>query len=219
MKKCPECQAEMEESAKFCPKCGKVVANEVKVTSNNKEPKKGLPGWAKALIIIGIIFVLIVGCVNGCTDAVNEAVEETNDSYKDESGKTSFKVNESFQNKNEKITMTEVNTNFTDHSEYSRPTDGYKYVMVKFEVENINPENDELYVSSLDFNADADGIAVDTAYIGNDQYKGLSATLAKGKKSVGYIFYEVPVNAQKITISYNPNFWTDGNAIEFIVQE
>jgi DNA helicase IV len=83
----------------------------------------------------------------------------------------------------------------------------------------INSENDELYVSSLDFNADADGVAVDTAYVGNDQYNDISATLGKGKKSIGYVFYEVPVSSKKITITYNPNFWTDGNAIEFIVQE
>ena len=91
--------------------------------------------------------------------------------------------------------------------------------MVKFEVENISSDNDELYVSSLSFNADADGVAVDDAYIGNEQYNSLSATLGKGKKSIGYIFYKVPVSAQKITITYNPNFWVDGNAIEFIVQE
>ena len=69
--------------------------------------------------------------------------------------------------------MTEVNTNFTNYSEYSEPKSGYKYVMVKFEIENINSENDELYVSSLDFNADADGVAVDTAYVGNDQYNDI----------------------------------------------
>ena len=203
-KPCKYCKEEIAKNAKRCPKCG---------------GKLGMPGWVKALIVIAIIFFCIIGCVSSCFNAVDEAVEKTNDEYKDKNGKTSFKLNESFENKNEKITMTEVNTNFTDYSTYTAPADGNKYIMVKFEVESINPENDELYVSAYDFNADADGVAVDSAYVGNDQYKDLSATLGKGKKAVGYIFYEVPTSSQNIVITYNPNFWSDGNAIEFIVQE
>ena len=200
MKNCKACGKEIAKSAKTCPNCGK---------------KNGLPGWFKALIIIVAIFGFITGCINGCSNAA----EETKNSYKDVNGKTSFKVNETFQNKYEKITMTEASTNFTDYSEYLNPADGKKYIMLKFEVENINEENDELYVSSLNFNAYADGVATDIAYIGNDKYNDLSATVGKGKKAIGYIFYSVPTNAQKITVEYNADFWTDGNAIEFIVAE
>ena len=203
-KECKYCKEQIAKNAKRCPKCG---------------GKFGIPIWVKILIIIAIIFGCLIGCVGGCASILSSAVKETNKDYKDNNVKTTFRINESFENKREKITMTEVNTNFTDYSRYSEPPAGYKYVMVKFEVENISSDNDELYVSSLNFNADADGVAVDDAYVGNDQYKSLSATLGKGKKSIGYIFYEVPVSAEKISITYNPNFWVDGNAIEFIVQE
>lgn len=207
-KQCKHCKEQIASAAKRCPKCGGNL---------------GMPTWAKVLIIIGVVFVCMIGCVASCTSAVgtavDDAVKETKDDYKDKNGKTTFKVNESFENKYEKITMTEVNTNFTDYSEYSDPKEGYKYVMLKLEVENINMDNDELYVSSLDFNADADGVAVESGYVGNDKYNDLSATLGKGKKSIGYLFYEVPTSAKKITVDYNPNFWTDGNSIEFIVQE
>ena len=157
-KLCKHCREEIAKSATKCPKCG---------------GRLGMPGWAKALIIIAVVLGCLIGCVVGCTGALSGAVDETKDAYKDINGKTSFKVNESFQNKYEKITMTEVNTNFTDYSEFLNPKDGHKYVMVKFEVENINTENDELYVSSLNFNADADGVAVETAYVGNDNYKDI----------------------------------------------
>ncbi len=203
MKTCKHCNEQVAKSAKVCPKCG---------------GKLGMPGWLKLLIIVVIVLACLVGCVGSCSKSVDDAVKETTDGYKDINGKTEFKVNETFQNKYEKITMTEVNTNFTDYSEYSGPAAGNKYVMVKFEIENINEENDELYVSSLNFNASADGVAVDTAYVGNDNYKDLSATVGKGKKAIGYVFYEVPTSAQKITIDYNADFWTDGNSIEFIVQ-
>lgn len=204
MKTCKHCNEQVAKSAKVCPKCG---------------GKLGLPGWAKALIVIGIILVCIVGCVNGCSGAVDEAVKETKNSYNDINGKTSFKLNESFQNKYEKITMTEINTNFTGYSEYFGPKDGNKIIALKFEVENISSENDEVYVSNYDFNAYADGVAIDHYIYTGDNYNDITATLGKGKKAIGYVFYEVPVNAQKINVEYNANFWVDGTAIEFIVQE
>ena len=203
-KKCKYCKEEIAKKAKRCPKCG---------------GKLGMPGWCKFLIIIGIILFCLIGCVKGCSKAVDNAVKETKDSYKDINGKTKFKLNESFENKYEKITMTEINTNFTEYSEFLEPANGNKYVMVKFEVENISKERDEIYVSSLEFNADADGVAAKAKLAVNDQYKSLSATLGKGKKAIGYVFYEVPIDAKKISITYNADFWTDGNAIEFIVQK
>jgi hypothetical protein len=203
MRKCKHCHEEIAKSAKRCPKCG---------------GKQGMSSGVKALIILVIIFVFIIACINSCSNAVNDAIEETKNAYTDINGKISFNVNETFQNKYEKITMTEVNTNFTDYSEYLGPAEGNKVVMLKFEVENINDENDELYVSSLSFNAYADGEAVESFYAADDKYKDLSATVGKGKKTVGYIFYEVPESAQKITVEYNADFWVDGNAIEFVVQ-
>lgn len=203
MKKCKYCQEEIAKKAKICPKCG---------------GKFGLPRWVKALIIVVIILGCIVGCVNGCSNSLNEAIEDTKNSYKDINGKTSFKVNETFQNKYEKITMTEVNTNVTNYDEYFGPKNGNKIIALKFEVENISSDNDELYVSSLSFNAYADGIAIDEYIYGSDKYNDLSATIGIGKKTVGYVLYEVPTNAQKITVEYNADFWTDGSIIEFVVQ-
>lgn len=210
-KKCKYCQEEIDKKAKRCPKCG---------------GKFGLPGWVKALIIIVVIFACVIGCMNSCSNAVNNAVDEVNNavdevknSYKDINGKTSFRVNETFQNKYEKITMTEVNTNFTDYNEYLGPSSGNKIIALKFEVENISKENDEMYVSSFSFHAYADGVAASTYIYGGNNYNDLSATLGRGKKSIGYVLYEVPVNATKVTVEYNADFWTDGTVIEFIVQE
>ena len=199
LKKCKHCNEDIAKSAKVCPKCG---------------GKLGMPGWLKLLIVFGVIIVLMVACANACSNAV----EETKKGYQDVNGKTSFKLNETFENKYEKVTMVEVNTNFTEYSEYFGPADGYKFVIVKFEVENINDENDELYVSSLEFSAFADDQAVEQKIITNDNYKDLSATLGKGKKTIGYIMYEVPIDAQKIIIDYNASFWLDDTSIEFVVQ-
>lgn len=201
-KVCKHCKEQIAKGAKRCPKCG---------------GKLGMPGWLKALIIVIIVFGCLIGCVGSCTKSVDDAVKETTNSYKDINGKTEFKLNESFQNKYEKITMTEI-TDYTDYNEYFGPKEGNKIIAVKFEVENINPDKDELYVSSLSFNAFADGVAKEQYLYASDSYNDLSATLATGKKAIGYVLYEIPVNAQKVTIEYSADFWTDGNAIEFIVQ-
>ena len=207
-KTCKHCKEQIAKGAKRCPKCG---------------GKQGISGCLIALFIVIGIVILLGGCTVACTGAfvgsVDQAVKETNNSFKDKNGKTSFRVNETFENSYEKITMTELNTDFKGYSDYNKPTAGKKYIMVKFEVEAIKQDDDELYVSSASFNAFADGVAVDQKYYMSDKYNDISATLTYGKKAIGYIFYEVPVNAQKITIDYNANFWTDGTKIEFVVQE
>lgn len=203
LKKCKHCNEDVARGAKSCPKCG---------------GKLGIPTFLKFIIVIVIIFTCLIGCVSGCVNSVDESLKETSNSYNDINGKKSFKVNEPFQNKYTKITMTETSIDFKDYSEYLEPTNGYKYIMAKFEIENVDEESDEHYISSVDFNAYADGMAVESAYVGNDNYKDLSATLGKGKKAFGYVFYEVPTNATEITIEYRADFWTDGNNIEFIIQ-
>lgn len=200
-KKCKHCNEEVAKNAKICPKCG---------------CKLGLPTFVKILILIIIILACVVGCVSSCSNAVNEAVEETISSYADKNGNTSFKLNESFENDYEKITMTEVDADFKDYSEYFGPADGNKIVLVKFEVENVG-EDDEIYVSSLSFNGYADGVAVDQYYYIDDEYNDLSATIGVGKKAVGYVAYEISSDTEEFVIEYNADFWQDGTTIEFIV--
>ena len=84
VKICKHCKEEISKGAKRCPKCG---------------GKLGLPGWIKGLIVIIIIFFCVVGCMSSCGKAVEDAVEETKNEFKDKNGKTSFKLNESFENK------------------------------------------------------------------------------------------------------------------------
>ena len=105
-----------------------------------------------------------------------------------------------------------------NYNQIAAPKEGNKIIAVKFEVENINDENDQLYVSSLNFNAYADGLAVDSYIYASDKYNDLSATIGIGKKTVGYVLYEVPKNANKIVVEYNADFWTDGTTIEFVIQ-
>lgn len=201
MKQCKHCKELIAKKAKICPNCG---------------CKSGMPTIIKLLIVVGII----IACIGGCAASFDNAVKEVKDSYKDLNGKTKFKLNESFENSYEKITMTEYNTDFKDYNTYLKPSSGNKVVMLKFEIENTNADNDDLIVSSTEFKVYADGVIVDSFYGADDKYKDLDsfASISKGKKAVGYVFYEVPKNTKEITVEYNANFWVDDTTIEFIVK-
>ena len=71
MKKCKHCNEEIAKSAKVCPKCG---------------GKQGMSGWLKAVIIIVVIFVCVIGCVSAFSNAVKETskvIEETVETVED----------------------------------------------------------------------------------------------------------------------------------------
>ncbi len=176
----------------------------------------------------GNIFFIILGIalfISGAYkmySAFNNGVKSTSSEIKskieNKTEKKEFKVNEPFQNDFEKITMTEVDTNFTGYDEYMEPKDGYKYIMTKFEIENTSDDNSDLYINSSKFNASADGVAVEETYVGRN-YESIASTITKGNKKIGYIFYEVPQNSQKIVIDFKPNLVYDDYSIKFIVQE
>lgn len=206
-KKCKHCQATIPVKAKVCPNCKK---------------SQGLSGCAVAAIVVGVLMLIIIllfsACAKGVSDAVdsvNESIEETENSYKDKNGKTSFAKGETFENSYIKMTMTEVNLNFTDYDEWTSIKDGYKLVMVKFEAENIG--EDDKFVSYLDFNCYADDVAMEENYLVFDNYEHLSATISSGRKATGYVFYEVPKNAQSIVFEYEPT-WFQEAKIEFVAK-
>ena len=206
-KNCKHCQALIPAKAKVCPNCKK---------------SQGLSGCAVAAIVVGILMLIIIllfsACAKGISDAVdevNDSIEETENSYKDKSGKTSFKKGETFENSYIKMTLKEVDLNFTGYSEWTSIKDGYKIVMVKFEAENVG--EDDQFVSYLDFNCYADDIAMEENYLLLDNYEHLSATISTGKKTVGYAFYEVPKNAESIVLEYEPS-WFNNAKVEFIVK-
>jgi len=197
---CKHCKEQIAKNAKRCPKCG---------------GKLGLPAIVKILIFLIIFFIIVISMVSSCANEVSNSIDETENSYLDVNGKTIFSVNDTFENKYLKITMTEINANFKDYSEYLGPKSGYKVVMAKFEVENIGTEDQ--YVSTYEFNCYADGVAMEDFLYVDDNYEWLSATLSSGKRAFGYVFFEVPENSNEIILEYNTS-WLDNNNITFVIK-
>ena len=94
-------------------------------------------------------------------------------------------------------------------NEFMQPKEGNKFIKATFEFENIS-KDDQTVSSMVDFNCYADGYDMESRYFDDGD---LSATLSSGKKTQGSVYYEVPVNAQEITIEYETNYFTQDKII------
>ena len=93
-------------------------------------------------------------------------------------------------------------------NEYIEPKEGYMYYKVEFEFENIS--DSDQYVSSYDFECYADGYSTEQTWI---QDESLDATLSSGKKVKGSVCFEIPIDAEEITLEYETNFWSESKII------
>ena len=198
-KKCKYCQEEIAKNAKRCPKCG---------------GKFGMPTWAKILIVLGVIFICIVGCVSSCSKAVNDAIDETFGGYDDQNGKTSFKVGEVFESKHIKMKFDSSNLNYTNYSQYATVNDGYKVVQFVFTAENIG-EEDQM-IDYTDFDCYSDNEKMQQFYSTDDAGLESGGTISKGKKVTVPVYCEVPISGSKIYVEFKPILAE--NHYEFVAQ-
>lgn len=102
---------------------------------------------------------------------------------------------------------------YSSDNMFVTPKDGYKYIYIELEVENISDSDQS--ISYFSFECYADGKSCDGFYGMDD---ALSATLSAGRKAKGTVAFEVPREAQTIEIEYEDNFWTE-NKIIFLYEE
>lgn len=100
---------------------------------------------------------------------------------------------------------------YKDYSPYLPPKDGYKFIYIDLKAENIGEA--DAFISTFEFNCYADDVAMEAHYEDDD----ISATLSKGRSTAGKVYFEVPVNAEKIEIEYETDYWSDEKAV-FIVK-
>ena len=81
----------------------------------------------------------------------------------------------------------------------------YRYIFLKLAFINTSQKSDTS-ISLFSFNCYADGYAADRYHGGEDD---LSATLSAGRATIGYLYFEVPVDAEKIEIEYETNAFTE----------
>jgi hypothetical protein len=141
------------------------------------------------------------------TDVENSDELET---QKDEIASTAFYVGDVVETEDFIIQYLSCEDYVSDNM-FIEPKDGYKFIQLAFDFENIS--NSDQTVTTFGFEAYADGYSTEQSYIDTD----LSATLSSGKKTKGTVTFEVPIDASEIQIEYETNFWND-EKITFIAQ-
>ena len=102
--------------------------------------------------------------------------------------------------------------NWKGYDSYFAPKSGNKIIRLKFEIKNNG--GTDLFISSYDFNCYADDTAAEAYYMADDD---LSATVSSGRSASGYVYFEVPKDAEYTEVEYETNFWTSKKAI-FVVE-
>lgn len=203
-KLCKHCQTEIPKKAKVCPNCRK---------------KQG--GIGKILIIIGVVMFLI-GIIGGGSDDTEQPASDSNPQKVDtvEVSETETTVVKEVDNEfvvGDVVETSDLKISFLSVSEYKEeylePKDGCVYYRMEFEFENIG-DSDTTISSMMNWTCYADDYSVDQAWVGDDQ---IDATLSPGKKVKGGVYFEVPSDANSVTLEYETNFWSEDKVI-FIVK-
>ena len=98
---------------------------------------------------------------------------------------------------------------YISDSPYLQPGDGNKYIFLEFYVENVG--NSSISVSYFDFDAYADGYAVDQKYFDEDALRG---SLSPGRWNLGKVYFEIPADATEIEAEYEYNM-ISGKKLKF----
>lgn len=116
-----------------------------------------------------------------------------------------LKVGDSFKDNALVITVKSAEE-WKDYSQYDAPDAGKKYIRIFVQAENTGTSN-AAFIYSGSFKCYADNKLGEDYIFGDDTFKG--DNLSAGRITEGYIYYEIPSDAQKIEIEYETNFITD----------
>ena len=194
---CKKCGTVYSSAQTICPKC---------MTRRPLSTEKIIGGIA----ICAFILILIGSLANVLEEDTSNIVSEENASRVviDENKNKNLKVGDTLDANGLKITLNEAADWNGNHSRYSQPKNGYKYIRVYFIIKNTN--SSDRYLSSYDFTCYADDAKMEEYIWGDNTLE--SGKISNGRNIQGYVYFEVPKNAQKIEIEYETDWWTDEKA-------
>lgn len=161
----------------------------------------------------GIIMLSIIMCFffSACDFEEEPKKEQVEEASKEITQEETFGLNESAVFNDLKFTATEIKE--SGGGDFFMPEEGNVFVGIKFEIENIS--NEEQNVSSLLlFEAYSDDIkceySINAACAFNDG--NLDGSIAPGKKLVGWYAVEVFKNWSKLELNVQSNWLSKTNA-------
>ena len=179
--------------------------------------KKGKKGFAITGIILLIISVilsfvstLVFGLGASIFNAASEVISSENNNI---NSNIEYSIGQTHKGEDVNVRYISVNKDFKDYSEYSTVEEGYKVIKADFEFENVSSITQ--YISSYKFECYADGVECDDFWIGTNS--SFSSSLPAGEKVKGSVYYEVPNNAEEITLEYTESY-LDEDMVKFHVK-
>lgn len=161
------------------------------------------------VIILATFALFAVGSSDDTTTVSGDTDESTTAATAEEKDLT---VNEGEVLTAGNLKITYVSSGeYKGYSQYFPPKDGYKFIYIDLKAENTGET--DVIISTFEFNCYADDVAMEAHYEEDD----ISATLSKGRSTTGKVYFEVPINAEKIEIEYETDFWADEKAV-FVVK-
>ena len=217
---CNKCGKEVPESMKFCPECGADMNETAALPAKTEKPKKKKK-WL-IILIAAVVVIIIIAAVGGGKDESKpntpaNAVEDVDENAGNEAepvedvqpSQGNYKVGDTIDASGLKVTISAVET-WNGYDEYMGPKDGCKIIRIKVEAKNES-DSDKL-INSYDFSCYVNNQPAEEYIWSNDD--GLTfGDISSGREAQGYIYYQVPEDADSAEIEYETNYWTDKKAV------
>lgn len=130
-------------------------------------------------------------------------------------GSDGYRPGDSFVNGGLTITYQECDSNWIGYNEYLGPSAGNKLVRAYFVFENTG--NSDQSCGSWEFSCYADGTACQAYYFSGEDDLPAYDAISAGRNMKGYVYFEVPEDAEIIELEYEVSVWTQEKAI-FIIE-
>ena len=197
-----------------CKNCGNIYTSDLGVCPQCLTPCKK-SGGKRALVIIFVflaIIVFFVGLISLLSSDFSETTTYDSSSADSSSDSNNLTVGSTLSAKGLNITLKAVE-DWNSGNKFVKPKDGNKFIRAYFILENTNSTS--RYLGSYDFDCYADNVKTDMSIFGEDVL-AIGTEVTGGRILQGYIYYEVPIDAESIQIEYSSDWW--GNKAIFIVK-
>lgn len=210
---CQTCGQPIAKSAKVCPHCGAKI----------KKPiyKKG---W-----FIAICTLLVLGIIGSANnDRTDKSSKNNDNNFVEVKSDGDDNSDNSNDNNDENIVSNRFvpgdtvdidgfnvsydncETDWKGYNQYAKPSDGNKIIRAYFTF--TNNSNGDRTCGSASFSCYADGVSCTPYWLGDDALSTID-TLSPSRILKGWVYFEVPQNAEAIELEYGIDYFTSDHII------